>query len=89
MPSATTHIWFSGPDEAYLVAAAIRRYLEADVVADLLVVPSSRGPALELPDVALADPVVEGFIKHFGGHVDRRKPAGVVPSSKAGRSDRR
>jgi hypothetical protein len=81
--SSWTRIWFDGPDDAYLVAAAIRRYLQANVIPDLLVVPSDRGPALELPKVALDDETVEGLIDHFGGHVDGNRAGDLVTSSEA------
>jgi hypothetical protein len=66
-----TQIWFDSPDEAYLVAAAIRRYLQADVVTDLLVVTSSRGPSLELPRHALDDRTLLGLVRRFGGHIEQ------------------
>jgi hypothetical protein len=64
-------IWFDGPDDAYLVAAAIRRHLDAELVIDVLLVPTSRGPALELPEAAARDPLVVALVRRFGGHVAR------------------
>jgi hypothetical protein len=73
-----TQIWFDGPDEAYLVAAAIRRHLDAMVVVDLLLVPTSRGPALELPRAAAEDPLVRALVRRFGGHIDGQAVADRV-----------
>ena len=77
MATAWTHVWFDSPDEAYLVAAAIRRYLQADLVSDLLLVASSHGPALEMPERALDDPTVDGLLRRFGGHVEADGTAGA------------
>lgn len=67
-------IWFDGPDGAYLAAAAMRRYLEGTVVRDVILVPSERGPALELPAAAVSDRLVQALIRRFGGHVARAGP---------------
>jgi hypothetical protein len=69
-------IWFDGPDGAYLAAAAMRRYLDATVVRDVILVPSAKGPALELPADAVADRLVQALIRRFGGHVGRAGPEG-------------
>jgi hypothetical protein len=71
-------IWFDGPDEAYLVAAAIRRHLGGTVVADVLLVPTVHGPALELPEDAAEDPLVRALVRRFGGHVDRIESPAIV-----------
>ncbi len=66
-------IWFDGADGAYLAAAALRRYLDASVVSDVILVPSDRGPALELPADAVSLRLVQALLRRFGGHV---APAG-------------
>jgi hypothetical protein len=82
MMGARTQIWFDGPDEAYLVAAAIRRHLDATLVSDVLLVPTPHGPTLELPATAAEDPLVMALVRRFGGHVDggARGPAAVPPT---------
>ena len=67
-------IWFDGPDGAYLAAAALRRYLDAGVVADVVLVPSGRGPALELPAEAVSLRLVQALLRRFGGHVGAAGP---------------
>jgi hypothetical protein len=64
-------IWFDGPDGAYLAAAAMRRYLDATVVRDVVLVPGARGPSLDLPAGAVGDRLVQALIRRFGGHVAR------------------
>lgn len=64
-------IWFDGADDAYLVAAALRRYLDVSLVSDVILVPTDRGPGLDVPVEALALPLVRGLIQRFDGHVDR------------------
>jgi hypothetical protein len=73
MHAARRQIWFDGPDGAYLAAAALRRYLDATVVSDVILVPSSHGPALELPAAAVSLRLVQALLRRFGGHV---APAG-------------
>ena len=63
-------VWFDGPDDAYLVAAAIHRYLEADVVAGLILVPTEHGPALELPMSAMSLRLVRSLVRRFEGRVE-------------------
>ncbi len=64
-------IWFEGPDEAYLVAAALARHLDGSIVADVFLVPTpDHGPTLEVSAVAAADPLVQALVKRFGGHID-------------------
>ncbi len=64
-------IWFEGPDEAYLVAAALARHLDGSIVADVFLVPTpDHGPTLEVSSAAAADPLVQALVKRFGGHID-------------------
>jgi hypothetical protein len=63
-------VWFDDPDDAYLVAAAIHRYLEADVVAGLVLVPTDHGPALELPMSAMSLLLVRSLVRRFEGRVE-------------------
>jgi hypothetical protein len=70
MAPKRAQIWFDGPDEAYLVAAAIRRHMRAAVVPDLLLVPTRHGPTIELTVTVLEDPLVKALVRRFGGHVD-------------------
>jgi hypothetical protein len=66
-----SQIWFDGADDAYLVAAALRRYLDVSLVSDVILVPTNHGPGLDVPVDALALPLVRGLIQRFNGHVDR------------------
>ena len=70
-------IWFDGPDGAYLAMASMRRYLDAAVVSDVILVPSERGPALELPADAVALRLVQALVRRFGGHIGRAGPASI------------
>lgn len=83
MELGRAQIWFDGPDEAYLVAAAIRRHLGGTVVADVLLVPTLHGPALELPEDAAEDALVKALVRRFGGHVDRVAPTPDVATVSA------
>lgn len=62
-------IWFDDPDSAYLAAAAIRRYLDATVVSDVITIPTERGPALEIPADAARMRLVRSIVIRFGGTV--------------------
>jgi len=68
--AARCQVWFDDPDDAYLVAAAIHRYLEADVVAGLVLVPTDHGPALELPMSAMSLLLVRSLVRRFEGRVE-------------------
>ena len=68
-------IWFDGPDGAYLAMASMRRYLDASLVSDVILVPSERGPALELPSDAVTLKLVQALVRRFGGHIGRAGPA--------------
>ena len=63
-------IWFDGPDEAYLVSAAIARHVGGEIVRDVTLVPSARGPALLVSDAVAGDPLVQALVRRFGGHID-------------------
>ena len=62
-------IWFDDPDGAYLVAAAIRRYLDAMVVRDVVLIPTEQGPALEIPADAAKLRVLRAIVIRFGGRI--------------------
>jgi hypothetical protein len=64
-------VWFDDPDSAYLAAAAIRRYLDATVVSDVIMIPTERGPALEIPADAASLRVLKAIIVRFGGQIGR------------------
>jgi hypothetical protein len=72
--AARRQIWFDGPDGAYLAMAALRRYLDATVVSDVILVPTERGPALELPSDAVSSKLVQALVWRFGGHIRRAGP---------------
>ena len=60
---------FRDPDGAYLAAAALRQYLDATVVSDAIIMPTDRGPALQIPASAAASPVLRGIVRRFGGRI--------------------
>ena len=62
-------IWFDDPDGAYLADAALRRYLDATVVRDVILVRTERGPGLEIPAEAARLAVVRALVVRFGGHI--------------------
>ena len=58
---------FTDPDGAYLAAASLKRYLDASVVSDAILIPTDRGPALEIPAAAANLPVLRAIVLRFGG----------------------
>jgi hypothetical protein len=62
-------VWFDDPDGPYLVAAALARYLDANVVSDVILVPTERGPALQIPADAAKLSLVRGIVVRFGGTI--------------------
>jgi hypothetical protein len=62
-------IWFDDPDGAYLADAALRRYLDATVVRDVILVRTERGPGLEIPANAARLAVVRALVVRFGGQI--------------------
>ena len=70
MKGSRQQIWFDSADDAYLVEAAIRRYLDATFVPDVLLVATVHGPALEISTAAASDELVQALVARFGGHVD-------------------
>jgi hypothetical protein len=59
---------FEEPDEAYLAAAALRRYRDGSV--DAILIPTDRGPAIDIASDALRDPLVRSLVWRFGGRLD-------------------
>lgn len=68
MPSRRL-VSFKDPDGAYLAAAALRRYLDATVVSDVILVPTAQGPALEIPADAASLQVLKAIVLRFGGRI--------------------
>ena len=62
-------IRFDDPDDAYLAAAALRRYLDATVVSDVFMIPTERGPALQIPAEAAKMRLIRGIVVRFGGTI--------------------
>lgn len=60
-------VLFNDPDGAYLASAALKRYLDATVVSDVILVPTVRGPALEIPSEAATMRVLKAIVSRFGG----------------------
>jgi len=67
---ARRQIWFDGADDAYLVAAALRRHLHATVVPDVILVPTRRGPGIQVSSAAASDRLLVALVRRFGGHMD-------------------
>ena len=65
-------ICFDEPDEAYLAAAALRRYGDGSI--DAILIPSDRGPAIDIARDALSDPLVRGIVSRFGGRLEDAPP---------------
>jgi hypothetical protein len=61
-------ICFDEPDEAYLAAAALRRYHDGSI--DAILIPSDRGPAIDIASDALSDPLVRALVRRFGGRLE-------------------
>ena len=74
-------VCFEEADEAYLAAAALRRY--RDGLVDAVLIPTDRGPAIDIARDALSDPLVRALVWRFGGRIDDA-PADVVQESEAG-----
>ena len=62
-------ISFKDPDGAYLAAAALTRYLDATLVKDAVLVPTERGPALQIPADAAKLTLVRAIVVRFGGTI--------------------
>ena len=90
---------FEEPDEAYLAAAALRRYRDGSV--DAILIPTDRGPAIDIARDALSDPLVRALVWRFGGRLedapaefghetaaDRAGPMPVQPDDSPGASQR-
>ena len=75
-------IWFDDPDGAYLAAAAMRRYLDAMVVSDVVLIPTDQGPALEIP-ASVAKLPYSGRLSSALAAVSARSSSGA-PDSDAG-----
>jgi hypothetical protein len=65
-------ICFDEPDEAYLAAAALRRYRDGSI--DAILIPSDRGPAIDIASDALSDPLVRALVWRFGGRFEDAPP---------------
>jgi hypothetical protein len=61
-------ICFDEPDEAYLATAALRRYRDGSI--DAILIPSDRGPAIDIAHDALSDPLVMALLRRFGGRLE-------------------
>jgi hypothetical protein len=59
---------FDEPDEAYLTAAALRRYRDGSV--DAILIPTDDGPAIDIAGDALRDPLVRALVSRFGGRLE-------------------
>ena len=68
MESPRRWVCFEEPDEAYLAAAALRRY--RDGLVDAILIPSDRGPAIDIASDALRDPPVRSLMWRFGGRIE-------------------
>jgi hypothetical protein len=73
-------VCFKEPDEAYLAAAALRRYRDGSL--DAILIPTDRGPAIDIARDALSDPLVRSLLWHFGGRIEDA-PAGVAGEAAA------
>ena len=67
-------------DEAYLALAALRRYRDGSV--DAIIIPTDRGPAIDIAREALRDPLVRALLWRFGGRIEDA-PAGVAGEAAA------
>ena len=67
--SARRLVWFEDPDGAYLAAASLKRYLDASLVSDAILIPTDRGPALKIPAAAAKLPVLRAIVVRFGGTI--------------------
>ena len=72
-------VCFEEPDEAYLAAAALRRYRDGSV--DAILIPSDRGPAIDIASDALRDPLVRSLMWRFGGRIEDAPAAVVVETA--------
>ena len=87
MEAVRRWVRFVEPDEAYLAAAALRRY--RDGLVDAILIPTDRGPAIDIARDALSDPLVRALLWRFGGrledapaelgHETSPDPAGPMP----------
>ena len=61
-------VCFEEPDEAYLAAAALRRYRDGSV--DAVLIPTDDGPTIDIARDALSDPLVRALLWRFGGRLE-------------------
>ena len=73
-------VYFEEPDEAYLAAASLRRYRDGSL--DAILIPTDRGPAIDIARDALRDPLVRSLLWRFGGRAEDA-PAGVTDETAA------
>lgn len=71
---------FDEPDEAYLATAALRRYRDGSV--DAILIPTDRGPAIDIAGDALSDPLVRALVRRFGGRLEDA-PADIADEAAA------
>ena len=66
-------ICFAEPDAAYLATAALRRYRDGSI--DAIIIPTDRGPTIDIARDALDDALVRALVSRFGGRVEDAQPA--------------
>ena len=74
-------ICFEEPDGAYLAAAALRRY--GDGTIDAILIPTERGPTIDIASDALDDALVRALAWRFGGRIEDAQAA-VVQDATSG-----
>ena len=66
-------ICFNEPDEAYLASAALRRYRDGSM--DAIIIPTDRGPTIDIARDALDDALVRALVWRFGGRIEDAQAA--------------
>ena len=74
-------ICFDEPDEAYLATAALRRYRDGSI--DAIIIPTDRGPTIDIARDALDDALVRALVGRFGGRIEEAQPV-VADAAESG-----
>ena len=64
-----SEVSFDDPDAAYLVAASLQRYLDPSLARGVTLIPTERGPALEISAATAELRLVRSLVGRFRGRI--------------------
>ena len=62
-------VWFDDPDAAYLVAASLNRYLDPSLASGVTLIPTERGPGLQISAATAELRLVRSLVGRFRGRI--------------------